>query len=280
MWKRLFRNKGGLIGLLIMIFVISVAILAPYLTHTNPNDQDITMRLQGPIWEINSNPDHILGTDQLGRDILSRLIYGSRVSLLVGFLGTILGGIIGVIMGSISGYYGGKIDSVIMRLVDIQLAFPFILLAIFIVSVLGASLFNIILVAGISSWVRYARLIRGEILSVKEVEFIEAIRSLGAKDLRIMFRHILPNVINPVIILGTLEMDRIILMEAALSFLGLGVPAHIATWGRMLSEGRVYIVTNPWLAIFPGLAITVTVLGVNIFGDWLRDYLDPKLKNV
>ena len=194
-------------------------------------------------------------------------------------MGTLAGGFIGVILGSISGFYGGKVDSLLMRIVDVQLAFPFILLAIFIVAVLGPGLMNIIVVAAISSWVRYARLVRGEILSVKKMEYVEAIRSLGAVDIRIMFRHILPNVISPAIVVGTLEMARIILMEAALSFLGLGVPAHVATWGRMLSEGRVYIVTSPWLAIVPGVAITIAVLGVNLFGDWLRDYLDPKLKN-
>ncbi len=280
MWKKLLKNKSGLIGILIMIGVISVALLSPFLAPCDPNEQDISIRLKGTVWEESGDSSHLLGTDQMGRDILSRLIYGSRISLIISFMGTIVGGAIGITMGCFSGYYGGKIDSVIMRLVDIQLAFPFILLAIFIVSVLGAGVFNIIIVAGISSWVRYARLVRGEILSVKEIEYVEAIRSMGAGDLRIIFRHILPNIISPVLIVATLEMARIILMEAALSFLGLGVPAHVATWGRMLSEGRIYIVTNPWIAIFPGLAITLTVLGVNLFGDWLRDYLDPKLKNV
>ena len=263
-----------IIGLMLLV-ALAAGILAPH----NPNDQDISQRLIGPFWTLKGSMDHILGTDNMGRDILSRLIYGSRVSLLVGFLGTMAGGFIGVVLGSLSGFYGGKVDNIIMRIVDVQLAFPFILLAIFIVAVLGPGLFNIIVVAAISSWVRYARLVRGEILSVKKMEYIEAIRSLGAGDIRIMFRHILPNVISPAIVIGTLEMARIILMEAALSFLGLGVPAHVATWGRMLSEGRVYIVTSPWLAIIPGLAITIAVLGVNLFGDWLRDYLDPKLKN-
>lgn len=266
--------------MIIIALMLLVALAAGILAPHNPNDQDISQRLIGPFWTIKGSMDHILGTDNMGRDILSRLIYGSRVSLLVGFLGTLAGGFIGVILGSLSGFYGGKVDNFIMRIVDIQLAFPFILLAIFIVAVLGPGLFNIIVVAAISSWVRYARLVRGEILSVKKMEYIEAIRSLGAGDIRIMFRHILPNVISPAIVIGTLEMARIILMEAALSFLGLGVPAHVATWGRMLSEGRVYIVTSPWLAIIPGLAITIAVLGVNLFGDWLRDYLDPKLKNV
>ena len=279
MWNNLKRNKGGLTGVIIIALVTLVAIGADLLSPYNPNAQDITKRLIGPCWTEKGSFEHILGTDNMGRDILSRLLFGSRVSLLVGFLGTLAGGFIGVILGSISGFYGGKVDSLLMRIVDVQLAFPFILLAIFIVAVLGPGLMNIIVVAAISSWVRYARLVRGEILSVKKMEYVEAIRSLGAVDIRIMFRHILPNVISPAIVVGTLEMARIILMEAALSFLGLGVPAHVATWGRMLSEGRVYIVTSPWLAIVPGVAITIAVLGVNLFGDWLRDYLDPKLKN-
>ena len=187
------------------------------------------------------------------------------------------GGIVGVVLGSLAGYYGKWVDAVIMRLVDIQLCFPFTLLALFIAAVLGSSLGNVILIAGITSWVRYARLVRGEILGIKEMEYIEAIRAAGGTDARIIFKHILPNIISPVIVIATLEMAKIVLIEASLSFLGYGVPITIPTWGRMLSEARDNILTDPWQCIFPGLCITLTVLGVNLLGDWLRDYLDPKL---
>lgn len=278
MWNNLKNNSTGMIGLMIFLFMVFLAVTAGFIAPHDPGAQDISKRLVPPLWNERGSMQYILGTDQLGRDVLSRLIYGSRISILVGFFGTIVAGAIGVAMGAASGYYGGRVDSFIMRVVDVQLAFPFILLAIFIVAVLGPSLMNIIIVAGISGWVRFARLVRGEILSVKQNEYIEAVRSLGAKDFRIIFKHILPNIMNPVIVVATLEMARIILMEASLSFLGLGVPAEIPTWGKMLAESRVYFLSNPSLAVFPGIAITVMVLGVNLFGDWLRDYMDPKLK--
>ncbi len=253
-----------------------MALFAVVLSPYDPQKTDLANKLAPPVFS-GGTWAHILGTDQLGRDILSRIINGSRVTLLVGFSGTICAGIIGVTLGAIAGYFGKWADSIIMRIVDIQLSFPFILLALFIAAVLGRSLTNVILIAAISNWVNYARLVRGEILSVKEMEYIEAIRSVGAKDGRIIAYHVIPNVISPVIVQATLGMARIITMEASLSFLGLGVPVEIPTWGRMLAEGRDYMLTNPWLAIIPGLAITITVLGVNLMGDWLRDYLDPKL---
>lgn len=277
MWNSLSNSKTGLIGLIIIGFVIVVALLAPIISPYDPAKQDILNKLMNPIWSENSSSNYFLGTDQLGRDVLSRLIYGSRVSLLVAISGTLLAGFVGLFFGSISGYYGKWIDALIMRIVDIQLSFPFILLALFIAAVLGPGLMNIIFIAGLSSWVRYARLVRGEVLSIKEMEYIESIRSIGGDDRRIIFNHILPNIISPVIVIATLEMAKIILMEASLSYLGLGVPIKIPTWGRMLAESRVAIVTSPWLAILPGLCITLTVLGVNLLGDWLRDYLDPKL---
>lgn len=279
MWENLKRSKTGIIGFIIITIVILCALTANFISPFDPGLQNLEKKTIEPAWSESGDIHHLLGTDQLGRDVLSRLIYGSRITLTVAFFGTIVAGIIGITLGSISGYYGGKADSIIMRIADIQLAFPFILLALFIVAVLGPGLRNIILVAGISGWVRYARLVRGEILFVKEMEYVESIRALGAKDSRILIKHIIPNVISPVIVIATLEMAKIILMEAALSFLGLGVPPNVATWGRMLSEGRVYIFTAPWLCILPGLAITITVLGVNLLGDWLRDYLDPKIED-
>jgi len=278
MWKNLRSSPTGIIGLVIFIMVVACGLLASFISPYNPGTQDIENTFMPPFWNSLGGIDHLLGTDDVGKDVLSNLIYGSRISLMVGFFGTIVAGCIGVLLGSLSGYYGGKIDTAIMRIADIQLAFPFILLAIFIVAVLGPSLSNIIIVAGISSWVQFARLVRGEIIAVKENEYIEAIRSLGAKSYVIIFKHILPNIMNSVIVVATLEMARIILMEASLSFLGLGVPAEVPTWGKMLADARVHMVSHPWLAILPGLSITFTVLGINLFGDWLRDYLDPKLR--
>ena len=264
-------------GLILVLLIIICAIFAPLLAPYDPLAQDVMIKLKDPIWGADPVAGHLLGTDQLGRDILSRLLYGARVTLIVALAGTVVGGIVGVVLGSLAGYYGKWVDAVIMRLVDIQLCFPFTLLALFIAAVLGSSLGNVILIAGITSWVRYARLVRGEILGIKEMEHIEAIRAAGGTDARIIFKHILPNIISPVIVIATLEMAKIVLIEASLSFLGYGVPITIPTWGRMLSEARDNILTDPWQCIFPGLCITLTVLGVNLLGDWLRDYLDPKL---
>lgn len=276
MWKSLKDSKTGLLGVAIVLLIVFMALTATFIAPYDPAKQDLMNKLADPVF-AGGTMEHILGTDQLGRDILSRIIYGSRITILVAFSGTICAGIIGVALGALAGYYGKWVDAVIMRIVDIQLSFPFILLALFVAAVLGRSLRNIILIAAISNWVQYARLIRGEILAVREMEYIEAIRSVGGKNSRIILYHILPNVISPMIVQATLGMARIVLMEASLSYLGLGVPLEIPTWGRMLSEGRDYMLTDPWLAILPGVAITVTVLGVNLMGDWLRDYLDPKL---
>lgn len=276
MWKSLKDSRTGLLGVVIVLFVLFAAVTAAFISPYDPAKQDLMNKLVNPVW-AGGTADHLLGTDQLGRDVLSRIIYGSRITILIAFSGTILAGIVGVAMGSLAGYYGRMVDSIIMRIVDIQLSFPFVLLALFVAAALGRSLFNIILIAAISNWVQYARLIRGEILSVREMEYIEAIRSVGGRNSRIIIKHIIPNVISPVIVQATLGMARIILMEASLSYLGLGVPLEIPTWGRMLSDGRDFMLTNPWMAVLPGIAITLTVLGVNLMGDWLRDYLDPKL---
>ena len=277
MIKSLLNSKTGTIGAAILALVLLMAAFAGILAPHDPLEQDILHKLLNPVWTYKNNPNYILGTDQLGRDILSRLIYGSRVTILVAFAGTVAAGFIGVILGCLSGYYGGWVDNVIMRIADIQMAFPFILLALFIAAVLGPGIGNVILVACLCFWAQFARIVRGEILSIREVEYVEAIRALGGSNLRIIFKHILPNVMNMVIVIGTLQMARVILMEASLSFLGLGVPVDVPTWGRMLAESRINMVSYPWHAIFPGLLITVTVLGVNLLGDWLRDYLDPNL---
>ncbi len=274
--KRLFlglkKSKSAQFGLVIIFLFIFVAIFAPIISPYSPVDQDISQRLKPP------SRLHPLGTDQLGRDILSRIIYGSRISLIVGFSAVFISGIIGITLGMVSGFYGGKVDAVIMRLADIQLSLPFILLAIAIMAVLGPGLRNIILVLGITGWVIYARIVRGETLQTKNVDFVQAAVSLGNRDIRILFKHILPNVLASAIIVATLEMARMIIMEAALSFLGLGIQPPTPSWGSMVADGRDYITNAWWLITFPGLAIMITVLGINLFGDWLRGSLDPKLK--
>jgi peptide/nickel transport system permease protein len=222
-------------------------------------------------------PQYLLGTDHLGRDIVSRLIYGARISIVVSVSAVALSAILGTLIGLFSGFYGGKVDNIFMRLADVQLAFPFILLAIAIIAVLGPNLQNIIIVMGITGWVIYARVVRAEVLSLREKEFITSVRALGGSNRRIIFKHLLPNVIPPIIVIITLEMARMIIMEAALSFLGLGIQPPTPTWGGMLADGRVYLATSWWLATFPGLVIMLVVLGINLLGNWLRDILDPRL---
>jgi len=276
--RSLFKSKAALAGLFILSAVIFSALLAPYLAPYDPTVQDINNRLKPPAWDPKGSWAHLLGTDHLGRDILSRLIYGSRISLIVGLSAVLVSGTLGILIGLLAGYYGKWLDDIFMRVVDIQLAFPFILLAIAVVAVLGPSLRNIIIVLGVTGWVVYARVIRAEVLSAREAEFIQAIHALGGGTLRILFRHLLPNVVSPGIVIATLEVARMIILESALSFLGLGVQPPTPTWGGMLSDGRQYIYNAWWLATFPGLAIMLTVLGINLLGDWIRDLLDPKLE--
>jgi peptide/nickel transport system permease protein len=274
------RNRGGFVGFLIVVVNIAVALLAPVLGPHDPLDQDIARRLLPPAWFAGGSPEHFLGTDQLGRDILSRIIYGSRISLLIGLLSVALSLPIGVCVGLVAGYFGGRLDDVIMRLADVQLAFPFILLAITIAGVLGPSPRNVILILAIGGWVVYARLARGQVLSLREKEFVEAARGLGLGHGRILLRHVLPNVLTPIIVVATFSVAQMILLESSLSFLGLGVQPPTPSWGGMLNDGRAYITIAWWLMTFPGAAIMLTVLGINFLGDWLRDLLDPRLQSV
>jgi peptide/nickel transport system permease protein len=265
-------------GLSVLLIMGGSAVFAPQLAPWDPGKQILLKRLRPPVWQERGLREHPLGTDHLGRDLLARVIHGARPALLVGFAAVAISGLIGMAAGLISGYFGGRTDDVLMRLADIQLAFPFILLAIAVIGVLGPSLQTIIIVIGVSSWVVYARIVRGAVLTLREREFVQAARALGGGDGRILLRHILPNAFTPWLVVATLDMARVIVLESALSFLGLGVQPPTPTWGGMLADGRVYISTAWWLATFPGLAILVTVLGINLFGDGLRDTLDPRLK--
>ncbi len=288
--RMLLGNRLGMIGLLILILVTISAIFAPVLAPDDPNHGEIVQRLQCPFLTtcprfgttqtIHGTSAHLLGTDQLGRDMLSRIIYGARVSLIVGLTAVAIGAGFGIVLGLISGYYGRWADSLIMRVGDVFLAFPFFLLAIAIVAAVGGGLFNVIVVLAVASWVPYARLMRGSVLSCKAQEYVIAARAIGVRDTALLFKHILPNVITPVIVYATFGVAAAIIAEAGLSFLGLGVGATVPDWGGMLADGRQYVGTAWWLATIPGVAIMLTVLSINMIGDWIRDVLDPHLRNI
>lgn len=280
---RAFRSmvaaKWPLIALFFLLTALIVAAFGPWLSPMDPNRQNIIMRLAPPLADGPNGATFLLGSDALGRDVFSRLLYGARISLLVGIAAIAVGGTIGVTAGLVAGYFGGWIDDVIMRLGDIQLAFPFILLAIMFLVVLGPGMLNLILVLGIGQWVTYARIVRAQTLSLREKEFVEAARAMGDSTRSIIFRTILPNIIAPLTVIASFNVASVILAEASLSFLGLGVPPEVPTWGSMLAQSRDQLIANKWwLAIYPGLAIVLTVLSFNIMGDWLRDFLDPRLK--
>ena len=262
---------GGVIVLILITVGLSAPLIAPY----DPNAQNLARALRPPDWLFGSN---MLGTDAVGRDILSRLFYGARVSLVIAVLVVIISGVVGVVLGAISGYFAGATDFVIQKLVEVVWAFPPLLLAIAIMAFLGQGLENLILALVSQRWIAYCRVSRGQALSLRAREFVDAARLLGANHTRIITRHIMPNLFPSAVVIGTFSMASAIIAEAALSFLGLGVPPEIPTWGSMLSDGRTYISTSWWLALFPGLCIFFTVLGINMLGDGLRDILDPRLK--
>lgn len=272
--KRLLRNFAFTAGAILTIALILVAVAAPLISPFDPNAQDTFRRLEPP------SKQHLLGLDDLGRDVLSRILFGARVSLRVGFSVVILASIIGITLGAMAGYFGGTVDTIVMRITDILLAFPGILLAIALVAVLGPSLNNVILALATIGWVGYARLVRGQVLKVREMEFVTAARALGARSPRVIIRHVLPNVINPVIVMATLGLAGAILAEAALSFLGLGVQPPTPSWGAMLTAGRRYLGLANHLAIYPGIAIMLAVMGLNFLGDGLIDALDPKYRKM
>ncbi len=271
--KKALRNKGIIVGGSIVLFFVILAIFAPIIAPYSPTDADLMRSLEPP------QKKYLFGTDVQGRDILSRIIFGSRISLSVGIVVQAISLTIGITLGLLSGFYGGIIDDIISSIMNIMFSFPSLLFAIAIMAVLGPSLYNIFLALGIISWPTVARLVRGETLSLKKRDFVEASRALGVHNISIIFKHILPNCLGPIIVVATLGIADAILTEATLSFLGLGIQPPTPSWGSMLSRGREYIWSAPHLVIFPGLAILITVLGFNLLGDGLRDIFDPRLKN-
>ncbi|HEY3367060.1 MAG TPA: ABC transporter permease [Symbiobacteriaceae bacterium] len=276
--RRLVTNGPALVGALLVLTAVACAFLAPFITAHDPVNAQLRLRLDPPTWDAASKAHYLLGADAVGRDVLTRIIYGARISLTVGLTATAISLAIGVVLGLLSGYFGGWLDSLIMRIADVQLSFPFILLALVVMAIFGGGLAKLVLVLGITGWVSYARLVRSQVLTVRELDYVQAARSLGASDLRIIVKHVLVNVISSIIVLSTLQVATNILLEAGLTFLGMGVDPSIPSWGGMLADGRNYITNAWWVATFPGFAIMFTVLGVNLLGDWLRDELDPQLR--
>lgn len=274
--RRFLEIKTGLVGAAIVAIALFLALFGPMISPHDPYKQQLRNRLQAPSWLPDGASGHFLGTDQLGRDVMSRVIWGTRISLLIGLTAVCISGSIGVILGLFCGYYGGKIDNLIMRVADIQLAFPFILLVIAIVAVVGTSLLNIILVFGVAGWVIYARTERSVVLSLKEKEFVEAAKALGFRERTILFNQILPNSLPSIIVIATTRVAQVIIWESGLSFLGLGIPPPTISWGRMLADGRPYLSSGWWCCTFPGLAIMIIVLALNLLGDAMVDAYDPR----
>lgn len=268
--RRTLRNKTALLGLGIVSGLILIAIFAPYLSPYDPLKIDIINRLSPP------STEHIFGTDRIGRDIFSRILYGTRITLQVGIITVTISLIFGTILGTVAGYYGGIVDTILSRMMDVMLSFPYILLALVVVAILGPGLYNAMVAIGIVNIPRFARIVRSAAVSVRQNEYITAAKALGHKDWKIIFSHLLPNCTAPIIVQATISVASAILNAAALSFLGLGAQPPTAEWGAMLSDGRTVLQTAPWVVIFPGMAIMISVLGFNIFGDGLRDVLDPR----
>ncbi|MFQ3647411.1 MAG: ABC transporter permease [Anaerolineae bacterium] len=276
-WRSLRQSPVGIAGVLIVGVIVFLAIFGPAITPHDPLERNLRARFEAPGFE-NDKGVYWLGTDQLGRDILSRIIVGSQVSVVVGVVAVLIAGSIGVFLGLMAGFYGGWVDAIIMRITDGLLSIPFIVLVIAISGVVGAGLTTLILVLGLTSWVTYTRVVRGEVLKVRSLDYITASYAIGQSNFAIIFRHILPNVISSAIVLAATQVGITILAESSLSFLGLGVGSDAVTWGMMLSDGRQYINSAWWMTTYPGIAITITVLGVIFLGDWLRDVLDPNLR--
>lgn len=276
---KVVRRMPLIPSLIILVFIL-VALLAPLIAPHSATQGSLSEKYIPPMWAKGGNSDYVLGTDKLGRDILSRLIWGARISLQVSLFSVLAGGVIGSVLGLVAGYWGGWADAVIMRAADVALALPGIILAFVLAMVLGPSFTNVIIIVGFLLWARYARQARGEVLSIKEKDYVTLARAAGCSDLRIIIWHIFPNVVNTLVVLATLQIGWVIILESSLSFLGVGLPPPQPAWGSMVAEGRGLIATAWWVSLFPGLAIAVTVLALNLFGDWLRDAIDPKLRQV
>lgn len=275
-WKRLQGYSFLVLGVLPLLSVLVTAVLAPVISAHDPALQDLAHRLQPPMWQEGGSSLYPLGTDQLGRDVLTRIFYGGRVSLLVGLAATVGAGLLGTALGLMAGYLGGRVETVIMAVADVQLALPFVVLALAVIGVTGPGLQNVIILLIVTQWVVFGRVMRAQTLSIKQSDYVLAARATGTRHLDIILRHILPNAMGPILALAIPSGGRMILAEAALSFLGLGVQPPTATWGGILADGRGYLRASPWLSIAPGLAIMITVLGMNLIGEWLRLALDPK----
>jgi ABC-type dipeptide/oligopeptide/nickel transport system permease subunit len=274
----LWRDRSGVVGVILFLTVVIAAVFAPQISTYDPLEQNLRDNKMPPAWSEGGNWTHPFGTDNLGRDSFSRVVYGARVSLTVGFFGVLIAGSMGLVIGAIAGYMGGRVDAAIMSIINLILSLPSLLFVVFIASILGRSLLNVILIFGITDAPIFARVTRGEVLRMRESGYVESAISAGARWPRIIFDHIIPNLIGPLITLATFEMSAMIFYEAGLGFLGLSVPPTVPSWGNMLAAGRKYLQQYPWIAAFPGLAIMFTSLGMNLLGDWLRDVLDPRLR--
>jgi peptide/nickel transport system permease protein len=273
-------KRAPLVPLLIITLLVFVALFANVLTPYSPTDISLSERLRPPFWQQGGSLAHPLGTDPMGRDLLTRTMYGARISLLIGLLSILVGGGIGATIGLIAGYAGGRVDAFCMRVADTTMSFPIILFAILLVSIMGGSLLNVVIAVALVLWARYARVIRGEVLSLRQRDFVAQARIAGCSFSRIILVHLFPNILNTLLVLLSLQVGWVIVIEASLSFLGAGVPPPTPTWGSMIAEGRDYTATAWWVSFFPGLAILATVLSFNLFGDWLRDALDPTIRQM
>lgn len=276
--RRLLRLRWGVAAAAVLLVIVGATLMAPWVAPHDPLGVDIRHRLVPPAWMEGGTTRHLLGTDQVGRDLFARVVYGGRVSLVVGVFAVLISATLGVLLGLAAGYFGSRTDAAIMTLLNVMLSFPFVLLALAVIAVLGPNLVNMIFVLGIADWPLYARVIRAETLAIREREFITAGRALGMSHPRLMFGQILPNLVSLIIVIATLQVARVIILESFLSFLGLGIQPPTPAWGNMLGEGRVYMLNSWWIAAFPGLAIFVTTLAINLMGNALRDWLDPHMK--
>lgn len=276
--RHLVRDAAGMTGLILLLLVVACAVFAPWIAPYGPNEGDFMAARLPPAWHADGTTAHLLGTDQLGQDLFSRIVYGSRVSLLVGVLGALMAVTIGVTLGLVAGFFGGWLDTVITAFTNLLLSIPYLVLVIVLATIVGRSLTNVILLFGVTSSPLFIRVTRGEVLRVRELAYVEAITGLGAGAWRVIPRHILPNIVGPLATLATFEMSAMIFYESGLGFLGLSVPPEVPSWGNMLALGRRFLTVYPWMAIYPGVAIAITTLAINLLGDWLRDTIDPRAK--